>query len=56
MPEIAERRASVFEVDTLDQLRRKQSVLASVGAKRLARVAYLTVGYPPPRPAAFFFP
>jgi methyltransferase (TIGR00027 family) len=41
MPEIAEHRASVYEVDLSDQLRRKQSVLASAGVKMPARVAYV---------------
>jgi methyltransferase (TIGR00027 family) len=41
MPEIADRRVPVFEVDTSDQFRRKQNVLASAGVKMPAHVAYV---------------
>ena len=41
MPEIADHRASVYEVDTPDQLRRKQSVLASAGVKMRLRAVYV---------------
>jgi methyltransferase (TIGR00027 family) len=41
MPEIPERRVSVFEVDTFDQIRRKQDILASARVKTLGRVAYV---------------
>ena len=45
MPEIAEHRASVYEVDTSDQLQRKQGVLASAGVNMPARVAYVPVDF-----------
>jgi methyltransferase (TIGR00027 family) len=41
MPEIADRRVPVFEVDTPTQLERKRSLLASAGVKVPARVGYV---------------
>jgi methyltransferase (TIGR00027 family) len=41
MPEIADRRASVYEIDTSNQLERKRTVLRSAGVKLPARMAYV---------------
>jgi methyltransferase (TIGR00027 family) len=41
MPGIAARRASVYEVDTAEQLARKRQVLAAAGIEMPARVAYV---------------
>jgi methyltransferase (TIGR00027 family) len=41
MPEIAQCRASVYEVDTPDQMQRKRAILASAGVKLPSRIAYV---------------
>jgi methyltransferase (TIGR00027 family) len=41
MPEIAAHRASVYEVDTAEQLARKRRVLATAGVKVPARIRYV---------------
>jgi methyltransferase (TIGR00027 family) len=48
MPEIAERRVSVFEVDTPDQLRRKRTVLTSAGVRMPDRLAYVPFDFAAP--------
>jgi methyltransferase (TIGR00027 family) len=45
IPELEERRVSVYEVDTPEQLQRKRSVLASAGVKVPARVAYVACDF-----------
>jgi methyltransferase (TIGR00027 family) len=48
MPEIAARRASVYEIDTSDQLERKRTVLRSAGVKLPAGVAYVPFDFAAP--------
>jgi methyltransferase (TIGR00027 family) len=45
MPEIAACRASVYEVDTAEQLARKRKVLSAAGVKVPARVRYVPVDF-----------
>jgi methyltransferase (TIGR00027 family) len=48
MPEIAARRASVYEIDTSEQLERKRAVLKSAGVKLPAGLAYVPFDFEAP--------
>jgi methyltransferase (TIGR00027 family) len=48
MPEIAARRASVYEIDIPDQLERKRAVLKSAGVKLPAGLAYVPFDFDAP--------
>jgi methyltransferase (TIGR00027 family) len=48
MPEIAARRASVYEIDTSNQLERKRTVLKSAGVKLPAGLAYVPFDFDAP--------
>ncbi len=48
MPEIAVRRASVYEVDTAEQLERKRDVLAAAGVRIPQRVRYVWFDFDTP--------
>jgi len=48
MPEIAARRASVYEIDTADQLERKRAVLENAGVSLPAGLAYVPFDFDAP--------